>query len=690
MEYDKSLATSEKVLAQALKTGNNVLIAKACNQIGLSLRENSDFNKSIQFYNKALHYADLTSNDILKNRINNNIGDLYISEKTDLDKGILYYKKALFIAKQIGDSIAIAHTQLDLTKAYFKKKDYTGGIHYLNSVNNFIINKGDFESKISSNFLYGTYYNHFNKIDLALASYEKAIEYGKFTKDERFIKNEIILSYKELSNIYKKKGDYKNALLFLKLRNDLSDRYNEQENLRKAKLIGTQIKNDDYKRQIYKIKFEKELQRRSLRKSKIVVGLFFAIFIIFILLLFTLFRNINFKKKTNDELLKVNADLKIAKEKAEEASLLKTQFVSTISHELRTPLYGIIGIANMLLDENKGRDNSHLNSLKFSARYLLSLVNDIFQINKIDDKHVILDRLTFNISEELDIVSNCLQYIANKNENSIFIDVDPAIPENLIGDKLRLSQILMNLVSNALKFTKNGEVNVSVHLKNVVDKLHYLEFQIRDNGVGIAKSDQDKIYDKFVQVGRKEEDYHGTGLGLSIVKRLIGLFNSEIHLASQINKGTTFRFTIAFEVDSIKTEEIINSIEVDMTTNNTIKVLVVEDNKINQIVTKKIIEKNNYKCDVVNDGLLAIKKLETETYDVILMDINMPIISGFETTRRIRKKGITTPIVALTAFVKEEIAEEAFSSGMNDIVSKPFEPIKLFQIINSQVYKTKA
>jgi CheY-like chemotaxis protein len=358
---------------------------------------------------------------------------------------------------------------------------------------------------------------------------------------------------------------------------------------------------------------------------------------------------------------------------------------------LRTPLYGVVGITNMLLEEHEEISKSqHLSSLKFSARYLLSLVNDILQINKIEENKIVLENFTFNILDEITVIKNSLSFLSQKNNNKISIDVDPEIPEYLIGDKLRLAQILMNLVSNALKFTKDGEVEIKVDLVNVDGKLNYLNFMIKDNGVGIAAVDQSKIFEKFVQVGRKDEDYQGTGLGLSIVKRLLGLFGSTITLDSDLGKGTSFSFVISFEHDLEKTKSIINEIEVDLTANEIYKILVVEDNLINQLVTKKIIEKNNYACKVVDDGFAALRILENETFDLILMDINMPLMNGFETTKRIRLLGIETPIVALTAFDKDEITDEAITAGMNDIIIKPFEPVKLFKIINFLINEKNA
>ena len=422
------------------------------------------------------------------------------------------------------------------------------------------------------------------------------------------------------------------------------------------------------------------------RDYQLIVVLFAIILIFLLLLLFTLYKNINLRKRKNSELKIANEELRIAKENAEEASLLKSQFVSTITHELRTPLYGVIGITNIILDEHKELAHSpHLKSLKFSAKYLLSLVNDILQINKIEEKRIVLENLIFNLTDEVTTIINAVEYIAEKHNDKLIVEIDTAIPEYLIGDKLRLSQILMNLVSNALKFTKNGEVTLSADLSKVEDKIYYIDFKVKDTGVGIPKEYQDKIFDKFVQIDRKDEDYQGTGLGLSIVSSLVKLFNSEIHLESEENVGSAFTFTIGFEYDDAKCKEIINNFDVDLSTSHLYNILIVEDNKINQVVTKKIIQNNNMSCTIVDDGYAALVALDRESFDLILMDINMPLINGFDTTRKIREKGIKIPIVALTAFDKQEVTEQAISAGMNDILVKPFEPYKLFQVIANQI-----
>ncbi len=424
---------------------------------------------------------------------------------------------------------------------------------------------------------------------------------------------------------------------------------------------------------------------------KINIFLFIIIIVVLLFLIYSLYKTNFLREQSNKELKLANEELKLAKEKAEIASQLKTQFVSTVSHELRTPLYGVIGITNIILEEHKELANSpHLNSLKFSARYLLSLVNDLLQINKIEENKITLENMIFNVTDEIITIIDSLEYIAVKNNNKLFTQIDPNIPDFLIGDKLRLSQVFMNLISNALKFTKDGSVTVSAKLDRLEASKHYIYFEIKDTGLGIAKEDQQKIFDKFVQIERKESDYQGTGLGLSIVQKLIEFFDSKINIESKEGVGSIFSFTIGFDVDESKKNEIINNINVDISMNQLYKILVVEDNKINQVVTKKILENNNFKCTILDDGYAALNLLETEQFDIILMDINMPIINGFETTKLIRNNDIAIPIIALTAFDKEDILEQALSCGMNDIIIKPFEQSKLVQVINNVINKKHA
>ncbi|WP_426484524.1 response regulator [Flavobacterium sp. 2] len=677
--YEKSLEKSGIALKYAFDLKNDTLISRNYNIIAINFHELGEVDKAAFFYKKALFYAKQSNIISMRMMITSNLGNLYFFEKKMYTDGIRYYKESLKFGKDKKYAKEVAITNLNIVWSYFKIGNYSEGLPYLRYIND---HQNDLKGKsddIALNFLNGMYWGHKKDNEKAKKYFLKAISSYDKSSDEI---TDLLYAHLEYSKFLNNIGEFENAYKNLVIYNSIKDEITNKEKVKKASTAGFNRELDEYKRQIDKIESEKIEQYHSLRKSRIIVILFIIISLILLLLIITLIKNIRLKKKANIELLQ-------AKEIAEEASLLKTQFISTISHELRTPLYGVVGITNMLLEEHKELSRSqHLSSLKFSARYLLSLVNDILQINKIEENKVVLENLTFNISDEITVIKNSLSFLSQKNNNKINVYVDPDIPEYLIGDKLRLAQILMNLVSNALKFTKDGEVEVKVDLSKIEGKNYFLDFLIKDNGVGIAIVDQGKIFEKFVQVGRKEEDYQGTGLGLSIVKRLLGLFGSNITVESDIGQGTSFSFVIPFEHDPQKTQKIIEDIEVDLTSNDVFKILVVEDNLINQMVTKKIIEKNNYTCKVVDDGFAALEILDKEDFDLILMDINMPLMNGFETTKRIRLKGIKTPIVALTAFDKDEITDEALSSGMNDIIIKPFEPVKLFKIVNYLIHET--
>ncbi|WP_300571102.1 ATP-binding protein, partial [Flavobacterium sp.] len=335
-----------------------------------------------------------------------------------------------------------------------------------------------------------------------------------------------------------------------------------------------------------------------------------------------------------------------------------------------------------LADEHPEIKNSpYLNSLKFSAQYLLSLVNDILQVYKISEKKIVLINSVFNLKEELNSILGSLQFLALKNGNDLRLDFDENIPPTINCDKVRLSQIFMNLISNSLKFTDQGSVVITANLIEKKSDSCLIHFEVIDNGIGISKEDHEKIFEQFVQIERREDDYQGTGLGLPIVKKLVHLFGGEIKLESEEKKGTKISFDINFKTidDSLS----IVAAEEDLVSKSDRKyhVLLVEDNKINQVVTQKILGSFGYVTTIVNDGYEAIELLKNKKFDVILMDINMPQINGFDTSKLIRKLKITTPIIALTAFDKQEIIEQIKASNMNGVIVKPFESKALNELI---------
>jgi signal transduction histidine kinase len=386
------------------------------------------------------------------------------------------------------------------------------------------------------------------------------------------------------------------------------------------------------------------------------------------------------KKKIAEELI-------IAKEQAEKASIEKSQFLSTMSHELRTPLNAVIGMTYFLMQENPRSDQiDNLKVLKFSADNLLVLINDILDFGKIEAGRITFEELDFSLGNLFTSIRQSLNLIAEEKGIEIIIKNDENIPEQVVGDPGRLSQILTNLLSNAVKFTSQGFVMVETKAKDIDDNYLSVEFKISDTGIGIPKDMIDQVFELFVQASSDTtRKFGGTGLGLAITKRLIELQGSKIKLESEVGKGSVFTFNLTFKkslVPDLKKQDSTN-IE-DFMSLKGIKILLTEDNKVNQLIAVRFLQKWDLEVDVAENGLIALDLLKKNEYDLILMDIQMPEMDGYETTQEIRKmEGIysSIPILALTASAMAEVQNKILLTGMNDSVTKPFNPSELYRKI---------
>ena len=680
-EFKESLFYAREALKLSISLNDDYFKSISYKIIASNYEELSEYEKSIANYNIALQYAEKIGNSDLLSRINNNIGNIYFFHKKEYEKALDLYDKSIFYGEQIQDTSRVAFANLNLAWAKFDIGQYDEGYKHLNYINKNIhyLNADAVPVVFMLNGMYNSYKGN---VDIATSDFEKSIAEATRLKQDV----DLSFAYLEYSMFLNKYGLYKSAFENLDQYRILRSKIYDQQKLKKALSEGLNFEIDEYKRALVQINQEKADQASKLKKSRITVYLFVAGIIGLLIILYSVYKNYLYKKKLNSELQIANSELKIAKDMAIEAAKVKTQFVSTISHELRTPLYGVVGLADMIMEEYKGSANSkHLNSLKFSAEYLLSLVNDILQINKIEENKLVLEMYCFNLVDQLETIKDSLSFISKFNKNNIVLDIAKDIPANLIGDKIRLCQILINLISNALKFTSNDEVLLKVSLDKKLGEVCFLKFEVIDHGIGIAKKNQEKIFDKFVQIERKNEDYQGTGLGLSIVKKLVNLFGSEIYIESEEDVGSTFTFTIPFDADQEKCKKMMEDEIIDHQTCKPLKILVVEDNKINQIVTCKTLRDKNHSCEVAESGSKALDLLESEHFDAILMDINMPIMDGYETSREIRKRGFKIPIIALTAYGRDEIIGRVLASGMDDCLVKPFEAVTLFTIINRLV-----
>jgi signal transduction histidine kinase/ActR/RegA family two-component response regulator len=407
-------------------------------------------------------------------------------------------------------------------------------------------------------------------------------------------------------------------------------------------------------------------------------------------------------KRNSEEQTKLNINLEKAIEKAEKSTQAKSEFLSTMSHEIRTPLNAVIGMSNLLMMGNPRADQKeNLEILRFSASNLLAIVNDVLDFNKIESGKVVFENIRFDLTELMNNI--CGGQIIKANEKGL--DFKLMIDEKLnhktvIGDPTRIAQIIFNLVSNAIKFTTDGYVKVNLTCEEDHNNYMNVRFSVKDSGIGIHGDSLKAIFEPFTQESvTTTRQYGGTGLGLAIVKRLLELKGVQMQVNSKPGLGSEFWFylnmPIAKSESAAAEPALAPKIQID--SDNQLKslhILVAEDNMINTMLMKKFFSKWAIKASFAENGKIAVEMVQQGNFDVVLMDLQMPVMNGFEAATQIRKlddkhrAGI--PIVALTASALTDIRERVFDAGMNDYLSKPFKPEELKEKVLTLVNQNKA
>ncbi len=377
--------------------------------------------------------------------------------------------------------------------------------------------------------------------------------------------------------------------------------------------------------------------------------------------------------------------LKEAKEAAEKATQIKSNFLSNISHEIRTPMNAIIGLTELLLPEETNEQKlAYLQAVRFSADNLLRLINDLLDLSKIEADKLELNHETFGLIAQLQQFEKTLGYIAKDKKLKISLKIDKSVPEWVKGDSIRLNQILLNLGSNAIKFTPKGEVNMAVKCLSEDENKHQLIFTITDTGIGIDNSNIDRIFDRFEQAEKyTSRQFGGTGLGLTITKKLVQLMGGKIKVKSELGQGTTFTVHLPFtkqlgNYDSIPMAAVLQQADLKGA-----RILLVEDNRINVMLASRLLELWNARFEIAENGLEALELLQQKNFDLILLDIQMPIMNGFELIEKIRNSEVRPElkdiaVIALTADAFDETRQKAQLLGFSDFITKPIKSEELY------------
>lgn len=394
----------------------------------------------------------------------------------------------------------------------------------------------------------------------------------------------------------------------------------------------------------------------------------------------------------------IQADqLRKARTLAEQSAKMKEQFVASISHEMRTPMNAILGMSNILVQTKLDEEQEKLvSSIKQSSEILLGIVNDILEISSIQNQKIVFEPEDFDLSELMENLMNVMQYKAQEKDLYFEVFMDPNVPEFVRCDKLRLNQVLINLVGNAIKFTENGYVKIYVDTLHQFGEGVQLKFTVEDSGIGIPSDKVDAIFESFTRIRSRDKLYEGTGLGLSICKNIVEQQGGKIGVLSDFGHGSRFYFDLILEVGDPNMVKKDNQIDIFVVDDDaSFNLLLVEDHKMNQMVAKKTLIKKwkNINLKIAENGQMAVDMVKENDFDIVLMDIQMPIMDGYEATTFIRnnmphKKDM--PILAMTAHAHIAKDDSYKQYGMDDFVLKPFRPEELFSKIAQYLLKRKA
>ncbi|RQO31716.1 hypothetical protein DBR32_07155 [Taibaiella sp. KBW10] len=664
-EYEDGLDELAEAYSIAREINDQSLEAKALNNYGRIYRELGDISNALVHFEEALEINE-SLGDVINQSINlTNIANLYL-DLADYDPALEYALKCLPIFEKDDDKVRLTSIYNTLGNIYFKKELFPQALDYFKRTQN--LTDDNTPAKALANSGVGKVYFKMNDYEKASYFLNIALEQAQeFANVECEILSEYYLGcmYKEQSLFSKSLAYFERSL------------YLAEEFLRRQDILGIHEKMSQLFDELNDVpKAYEHMKAYEKLKEEI-------------------FHQNTYNKLRNLQIKNKIEVAKKEKEVAERTAALKQQFMANMSHEIRTPMNAIVGITRLLLDKQPTEEQKkYLNVIQQSADNLLVIINDILDLSKIEANKIIIEHIDFSVRDLVNSTREMMALKAEEKHLGFEVTIAEDIPDRLVGDPTRLNQILVNLVGNAIKFTEKGDVQIKLTTSAVKnDKIH-IRFDISDTGIGISKQYTNSIFESFTQAGSDTaRKFGGTGLGLTISKQLVDMMKGRIEVESELDHGTVFSVYLPFGIAAVQTpvkKENLVTEEMKSALNRS-RILLVEDNEFNRIVAVETLKSllPDIKIDIAEHGDIAIEKLQQRDYDLILMDIQMPVRDGISTTRYIRKEMPEpkkhTRIIAMTANVLQEDVKTYFKEGMDAYISKPFQTEELLLKMSHQL-----
>ena len=678
--FGRTIEVGEETLKLARQIDDRNAIYRVSSLMGNAFLQLDDTLQAKRIFFRTIQEAEKlndTTKILTTARID--LGNLYALQDKNI-QAIALYKKAIPLAVKLKDTTHLFILNYNLAELNLDMERIAAAEEYVANTNNYVSSVKAEAYHAVAHLVTGRLYYLKKEPYNAIPHLQESIRLA----EKSGYTDALIEAYEVFAKVQIELENFESSTDLLIKADDLKNEKYKKDKIRAIEMVTAKFKLNQYEQDLTAQTLQHKINQQEAKRETTVLWVIIASSILLLCSVFLLRANIN-RRTLLKNLTKKNRQYLEAKKLSEAQVEAKNLFFSNITHELRTPMYGIIGISSLMLGDKSLRHQSeNLKSLKFSANYLLSLINNVLQFTRMNATSEKIKRSEFDLRDLINNVVESSKYLNTTEPNSYHIEIDENIPRILVGDDIKVSQILMNLVSNASKFTNDGFITIEVEREADNGDQISLHFSIEDSGIGISKERQKQI---FTEYGQTNSNYahQGAGLGLTIVKKLLDLYGSSITLDSELGKGTNISFILCF--DKITGELPPAPVEINTDTSSIAgkKILVVDDNKINLLVTQKILERYGARVIIANGGKEGIELAQIEIPDLILMDINMPEMNGFEVARIIRSLVRDVPIVALTAVEKEKVILNTSSNLFDDFIIKPYKTEDFISLISNYV-----